>query len=106
MSVIRVVALDVDGTLLTSDHRVTAATVEQVARVWRAAIDQACADLVNQALGFDNTAMKTGHEPGGDKFRGVNPHIDWETTLEHAEKMGLGSREYTLETMGPLGKGW
>ncbi len=33
MSAIRLVALDVDGTLLTSGHRVTAATVEQVARV-------------------------------------------------------------------------
>ena len=40
--------------------------------------------------------MQTGHEPGGDKFRGVNPKIDWETTLVHAEKVGLGNREYTL----------
>jgi hypothetical protein len=70
------------------------------------AIDQACADLVNQSLGFENTAMQTGHEVGGDKFRGVSPHVRWETTLEHAEKMGLGSRKYTLERMEPLGKGW
>jgi hypothetical protein len=70
------------------------------------AIDQACADLVNQAQGFKNTAMQTGHESGGDKFRGVYPHINWETTLEHAEKMKIGSRQYTLETMEPLGKGW
>lgn len=70
------------------------------------AIDQACADLVNQARGFDNSALKSGHEPGEDKFRGVYPHIDWETSLQHAEKMGLGSRQYTLETMSPRGKGW
>ncbi len=70
------------------------------------AIDQACADLVNQSQGFANTAMQTGHEPGGDKFRGVYPQIDWETTLVHAEKVGLGSRKYRLETMEPLGKGW
>ena len=70
------------------------------------AIDQACADLVNQSRGIENTALKNGHEPGGDKFRGVHPAIDWEVTLEHAEKMGLGNREYNLEVMKPLGKGW
>ena len=70
------------------------------------AIDQACADLVNQARGIENTALKNGHEPGGDKFRGVHPDIDWETTLEHAEKLGLGNRQYTLEEMMPLGKNW
>ena len=70
------------------------------------AIDQACADLVNQARGIENTALKDGHEPGGDKFRGVHPSIDWEISLEHAEKMGLGNRQYILEEMKPLGKGW
>ena len=70
------------------------------------AIDQACADLVNQAPGLEQTALKSGFAPGGDKFRGVYPHIDWEISLEHAEKVGLGSRQYTLETMNPLGKGW
>ncbi|MHB8709685.1 MAG: DUF362 domain-containing protein, partial [Desulfuromonadales bacterium] len=42
------------------------------------ALDQACADLVIQARGLPNTAMVHGHEPGGDKFRGVHPEIDWE----------------------------
>jgi uncharacterized Fe-S center protein len=60
------------------------------------ALDQACADLVNQAPGNLNTALSKGHEPGGDKFRGVHPDIDWEIQLEHAEKMGMGSREYEL----------
>ncbi|KIH78024.1 hypothetical protein SAMN05660860_02304 [Geoalkalibacter ferrihydriticus] len=60
------------------------------------AIDQACADLVNQAPGLAGTALQSGHEPGGDKFRGVHPEIDWEITLEHAEKMGLGTRKYEL----------
>jgi len=70
------------------------------------AIDQACADLVNQSFGFANTALKSGHEIGGDKFRGVYPQINWETTLEHAEKIGLGKRKYTMERLDPLGKGW
>jgi uncharacterized Fe-S center protein len=70
------------------------------------ALDQACADLVNQARGLEQTALAAGHAPGEDKFRGVYPHIQWETTLEHAEKIGLGSRSYTLKPLQPLGKGW
>lgn len=60
------------------------------------ALDQACADLVNGARGNHDTALKSGFEPGGDKFRGVYPEIDWEVQLEHAEKVGLGSRRYEL----------
>jgi len=70
------------------------------------ALDQACADLVNQAQGLPNTALTSGHEPGGDKFRGVHPAIDWETTLVHAEKIGLGSREYQLVRLEPKSKSW
>lgn len=60
------------------------------------ALDQACADLVNSAQGNQGTALQQGHEPGGDKFRGVYPEITWEVQLEHAEKMGLGTRAYDL----------
>jgi len=60
------------------------------------AIDQACADLVNAARGNEGSALKTGLEPGGDKFRGVWPEIPWEVQLEHGEKVGLGSRTYEL----------
>ena len=70
------------------------------------AIDQACADLVNQAQGLPGTALSSGHEPGGDKFRGVHPDIDWEVTLEHAAKIGLGQREYDLNRLAPLGSDW
>jgi hypothetical protein len=60
------------------------------------ALDQACADLVNAAPGNSGTALKSGLEPGGDKFRGVHPDIDWEVQLEHAEKLGIGRRKYQL----------
>jgi len=70
------------------------------------ALDQACADLVNQAQGFPNTALASGHEPGGDKFRGVHPDIDWHITLDHAVKIGLGIRDYQLVTLQPKGSGW
>lgn len=70
------------------------------------ALDKACADLVNQAQGLPGTALTSGHEPGGDKFRGVHPDIDWEITLEHAEKIGLGEAEYILNRLEPDGEGW
>jgi uncharacterized Fe-S center protein len=60
------------------------------------ALDQACADLVNGARGLPGTAMERGGEPGGDKFRALYPEIPWEATLEHAEKMALGTRTYEL----------
>lgn len=61
------------------------------------AIDQAAADLVNSATGFGNSALKTGHEPGGDKFRGVHPAVDWTVQLTSAEALGLGTRSYRIE---------
>jgi uncharacterized Fe-S center protein len=70
------------------------------------ALDQACADLVNQTRGLPDTAMQTGHEPGCDKFRGVYPQIDWEVQLEHGEKVGLGEREYDLARLTPVQDKW
>jgi len=60
------------------------------------AIDAACADLVNAAPGFEGTALGSGLEAGGDKFRGVYPDVDWTVQLCEAESAGLGSRAYTL----------
>ena len=60
------------------------------------AIDQACADLVNGARGNEGSALQSGFEPGGDKFRGCWPEIPWEVQLEHGAKVGLGSRIYEL----------
>ena len=70
------------------------------------ALDQACADLVNQASGLPGTVMQSGHEPGGDKFRGVHPGIDWEVQLEHGERMGLGVRQYELIKLEPEHEKW
>lgn len=63
------------------------------------AIDQASADLVNQAHGFMDSALSGSHAPGEDKFRGVYPGIDWSVQLERASRLGLGSREYALEKL-------
>ncbi len=60
------------------------------------ALDQAAADLVNQAPGLPDTELKHAHAPGQDKFRDVYPKIDWEIQLAYAQEIGLGSREYEL----------
>ena len=68
------------------------------------ALDQACADLClkaepvrNSQLG-DNLA-KADWEHHHDHFFDSNPNILWKETLEHGEKIGLGTREYELITM-------
>ena len=32
-----------------------------------------------------------------DNFKDSNPNIEWKATLEQAEKIGMGSRKYTLK---------
>lgn len=65
------------------------------------ALDQACADaclrsepLPNSLL-FDNLHTE-GFCSHHDHFHDTNPNIEWKATLEQAEKMGMGTREYEL----------
>ena len=67
-----------------------------VASVDPVAIDQASADLVNQQQALPGSCLTCNHEPGKDKFKGLYPEVDWEHQLAYAEKLGLGSRDYTL----------
>lgn len=60
------------------------------------AIDQACVDLINAQPGLNHSCLTEGKMPGEDKFRSVYPQIDWTIQLEHAERIGLGSRKYEL----------
>lgn len=60
------------------------------------AIDMASCDLVNAADSLPHTAVKKHLGPGEDKWRSLYPEIDWNIQLNHAEKLGLGKREYTL----------
>ncbi|MBI4795021.1 MAG: DUF362 domain-containing protein, partial [Deltaproteobacteria bacterium] len=59
------------------------------------AIDQAAADLVNQARGLPGSALKK-KSAGTDKFKDIYPQVDWPIQLAYAEELGLGSREYEL----------
>lgn len=68
------------------------------------ALDQACVDLCEKAepirnsqLG-DNMASPHFHDHG-DVWLNSNPNVAWKETLEHAEKIGLGTRKYELVVM-------
>ena len=65
------------------------------------ALDQACVDaclaaepIRNSQLG-DNLAKPEWH-CHHNHFMDSNPNVRWKETLEHAEKIGLGNREYEL----------
>jgi hypothetical protein len=63
------------------------------------AIDQAAVDLVNAEPALAGTRLAANTAPGEDKFKGIYPQVDWPIQLEYAEKLGLGSRGYTLEKL-------
>lgn len=65
------------------------------------ALDQACVDLCKKQTPFDNSQLGDHvHAPGfvdlHDHFRNNNPESEYLSCLEHAEKIGLGSRDYEL----------
>lgn len=63
------------------------------------AVDQASVDMVNERITAEGSCISDCREPGADKFREVYPKVDWGIQLEHAEKIGLGTREYELVTI-------
>ncbi len=75
------------------------------------ALDMACADacnakpiLADSVLGDNLKACGAHHHDGivehdGDRFTHTAPTTDWRVTMEHGEKLGLGSREYELITI-------
>jgi hypothetical protein len=58
------------------------------------AIDAASVDLVNAHDALPGTAVK--RRAGRDLFRALYPDVDWNVQLDHAAKMGLGSRDYKI----------
>jgi uncharacterized Fe-S center protein len=59
-------------------------------------IDAASCDLVNDEQSLPNTAIRKPLKKGEDKWRAMFPTIDWNIQLDHAEKLGLGERAYTI----------
>jgi uncharacterized Fe-S center protein len=66
------------------------------------AIDQASADLVNNQRALPGSVLTCNLDPGQDKFKGLYPSVDWKHQLDYAEKIGLGTREYTLKRIKTL----
>ncbi len=68
------------------------------------AIDQACVDACQKMTPFadsqlgENLAKANWHHHH-DHFLDSNPNVHWKETLEHSEKIGIGSREYELITL-------
>ena len=66
------------------------------------ALDQACADACLKATPIENSQLGEHlAEPDWhchhDHFKDSNPNIEWEATLDQAEKIGLGTRQYELK---------
>ncbi|HUM84055.1 MAG TPA: DUF362 domain-containing protein [Lachnospiraceae bacterium] len=65
------------------------------------ALDMACADLCLKASPMPNSQLADNLSSPGwhchhDNFLDSNPNIRWKETLEHGEKIGLGTRQYEL----------
>ena len=71
------------------------------------ALDQACIDAVQAAAPLPDTEYTHMHkkleeagEPdedhANDKFHITHPDTDWKSCIDHAEKIGIGTREYEL----------
>lgn len=65
------------------------------------ALDQACVDLCNAAIPFKNGQVgdnmaKPEFVNYHDLFKNSNPSTDYKACLEHAEKIGVGTRDYEL----------
>ena len=68
------------------------------------ALDQACVDLCQKAEPVRNSQLgehlaDPHFHQHHDHFMDSNPNVRWKETLEHGEKIGLGSREYELITL-------
>ena len=66
------------------------------------ALDQACVDACLAAAPLPNSQLgqnlaKPGWNCHHDHFKDSNPNIEWKATLEQAEKIGMGTRRYTLK---------
>lgn len=64
------------------------------------ALDQACADMVKSAPALPGSAIWTKESEssleGEDKFLRMHPDTDWKAGIDHAVKIGLGTKEYEL----------
>jgi len=61
------------------------------------ALDQAAADMVNEAAALNGCQLQDKHfHEGDDKFQTLHGKVDWPAALAYAEEIGLGSQAYEL----------
>jgi len=64
------------------------------------ALDMACADACNKQPVLPHSCLddilQEGHEDHHDHFTNVAPDTNWRITLEHGEKIGIGTMQYEL----------
>ena len=59
------------------------------------ALDQACADACNKMPPMPGSVIE-GCDPAHDRFSSAFPATNWEVGLEHAQELGIGTRDYEL----------
>lgn len=60
------------------------------------AIDTASSDLVMNEESLPGSRLRRKLPSGEDKWRALYPEVDWRIQLEYAERLGMGTRTYTL----------
>lgn len=63
------------------------------------ALDQACVDAVNKQPVYPGSLLSESDQSTQDRFTDTHPDTNWESCLEHAEKIGIGTRSYELITV-------
>jgi len=63
------------------------------------ALDQACADACLKQQPIPGSRLEDMPHISHDHFINSQPSTDWRSQLSHAEKLGLGQREYELIEM-------
>lgn len=60
------------------------------------ALDMACADAVNRQSVLPGSILSELPQTMDDRFGDTHPETNWMVAIDHAVKMGLGSKEYEL----------
>ena len=68
------------------------------------ALDQACADACQRQAVIPGSVLDEHMHAQGfcdhhDHFKNTEPNSEWEACLAHAEKIGMGTRQYELITV-------
>ena len=60
------------------------------------ALDMACADAVNRQPVLSGSILSELPQTRGDRFHDNHPETNWMSAIDHAVKLGIGSKEYEL----------